>query len=162
MNVKTITQGVAMLAGTLVFSAGVSANSPGVQAYLENKERAITGQDFVCGDTLTARINNRVNDLVPNVCAQLNTENTLADNPHRYENPQATCDLGLSLPGLPTFDGFGFDAKGVDACGVVQNIIGDRIKSVSGKYDEASKAISDGLSHNETVDFEYILDNMLN
>ncbi len=50
-----------------------------------------------------------------------------------YENPNAQCDLGLELPGLPSF---GLDVGSLDSCAIAKSItsktIGRQLDKISG------------------------------
>lgn len=111
-------------------------------------------QDYVCGDSYSDKVNAVIEKLTPNVCAQLNTNPDLADNPYAYENPQATCDIGASLNGLPDWDGFGFNKNGADACGILDMVAGDKIREKVGTLNEYGQMVDKGLSATENIDID--------
>jgi hypothetical protein len=82
---------------------------------------------------------------IPGVCSQLDTENKYEDSPYMWINPDASCDLGLSMPGLPNI-GFGLD--GFDSCKILKAVTGDMVEKVNqemrGAVDEALQEITDG------------------
>lgn len=61
-------------------------------------------------------------------CSTLNEEFTLEGNPFIYTNPDAGCDLGLSLPGLPSFRDKSF---GLDSCKILKAVTGDLVREVN-------------------------------
>lgn len=135
----------------LALSAGLMsshsmAESEGISQWREGLTVASDAANYACTDRFADDINDRINNLVPDVCAQLDKDIDFENNPHRYENPQSTCDLGLELPGLPSFDGFEFDVNAPDACSVVKNIVGDSVQEMTGEYMKAYDAIDSTLN----------------
>src|SRR5690554_1890098 len=107
---------VAGVAVSLSLSAGASGAVERYKAMLNNS----ASSDFVCNDSYADRVNERIATLVPNVCAQLDTEPSLDGHPFAYDNPQASCDLGAGMVGMPSWNGVDFDVTGVDACNVAK------------------------------------------
>lgn len=76
-------------------------------------------------------------DAMPKIeqyCAGLNTNVTLDGNPFVYTNPDAGCDLGLSLPGLPNF---GAKEFGVDSCKILKAVTGDLVRDINSDFQDA-------------------------
>ena len=59
-----------------------------------------------------------------------------ANSPYGYKSPDAGCDLGLSMPGLP---GFGFNLDGIDSCKILKAVTGDMV-------DKANSEMQNGLN----------------
>lgn len=76
-------------------------------------------------------------NLVQDRCLNLNKEASLTNNPFVYTNPDAGCDLGLKLPGLP---GFGITGGGISACEVAKFVTGSTVNAVNQKMQEAANA----------------------
>jgi hypothetical protein len=84
-----------------------------------------------------------IDKLADKICDQLDMktptieELKAAKNPLIYTNPDTVgCDLGFSMPGLPSF---GTKIDGLDACSVLKAVTGDMV----GK---ANTAMKDGLN----------------
>lgn len=79
------------------------------------------------------------NRLSSNVCDEINTDpltmEQAANTPFGYKSPDAGCDLGLSMPGLPSF---GMNIGGLDSCKILQAVTGDMV-------DQANDAMQGGL-----------------
>lgn len=77
--------------------------------------------------------------LASNVCDQIDTKpltmEQAANSPYGYKSPDAGCDLGLSMPGLP---GFGFGMDGLDSCKILKAVTGDMV-------DKANTEMQNGL-----------------
>jgi len=67
-------------------------------------------------------------------CTNLNQNISLEGNPFVYTNPDAGCDLGLSLPGLPSFGDIGF---GLDSCKILRAVTGDLVKEINSGFQQA-------------------------
>ena len=62
------------------------------------------------------------------VCADINTQNQ-ENSPYIYVNPDGGCDLGLQLPGLPTFGG-GL-GSGLDMCALAKTVTGGMVSQAN-------------------------------
>jgi hypothetical protein len=82
----------------------------------------------------------RVYGALGNHCVNLNKNPSLVNNPFVYTNPDAQCDLGLSLPGLP---GFGLGGGGMNMCSIAKAITGTMVNEVNqGMQTAATQAVS--------------------
>lgn len=61
-------------------------------------------------------------------CVNLNKTPSLTNNPFVYTNPDAQCDFGLQLPGLP---GFGISGGGLNMCSIAKAITGSMVNEVN-------------------------------
>lgn len=66
-------------------------------------------------------------------CKGLNTDDSTEGNPFIYVNPEVACDLGLELPGLPSF---GFDGN-LDMCSLAQAVTGPMIDELNQSMEDA-------------------------
>lgn len=86
----------------------------------------------------------RINESVPEIprhCINLNMSNSDADNPEIVVNKDATCDLGIEMPGVPNvFDG---DYAGPDSCEILQGVTGAAISEAKRRYSEESNDLID-------------------
>lgn len=72
-------------------------------------------------------------------CANLTTTPNMAKNPYVYTSPNGGCDLGLSLPGLPSFGTGG----GLGACEIARAITGPMVAQANQTMQQAaSEAVS--------------------
>ncbi len=72
-------------------------------------------------------------------CRNVTSTPNLDKNPYIYKNPDATCDLGLSLPGLPSFGSGG----NFDACAIVKAVTGPMVREVNrAMQEEVDQAIA--------------------
>src|SRR5690606_18163016 len=66
------------------------------------------------------------------------------NSPFVYKNPDGGCDLGLELPGLPTF---GVGIGGLDLCKMAKTVTGGMVREVNkamkDTLDESVKAINE-------------------
>lgn len=79
----------------------------------------------------------RVRQAAPTIqrhCVGLNQDATLEGNPFVYTNPDAGCDLGLSMPGLPSIGGIGFD---MDSCQILQAVTGSLVNDINSQLRDA-------------------------
>lgn len=116
MNMSKFFVGSALLAG-LTLSSGMA--SAGVCQTMKDKAAQVYGS------------------LVQDRCLNLNKTPSLANNPFVYTNPDAGCDLGLNLPGLP---GFGLTGGGISACQVAKFVTGSTVNAVNQKMQEGANA----------------------
>jgi len=95
------------------------------------------------------------NSIKKQVEGQLSLEVDLDGNPLLYDNPDAGCDLGFSMPGLPDI-GLGLD--GINACELLKSVTGDMVKAVNKEMqDTVDQAIVD-ITGVEDLDFEFEMD----
>lgn len=161
---KKMFTATAVLSMAIIHSTGAFAQEAGsndtskyaamYEKYKKNVSSSSAVNDYVCGDKFSDKVNDVIKNLTPNVCSQLNTSPDLANNPYAYENPQASCDLGASMKGLPDWTGVGFNSDGVDACGVLDMVAGDKIREKVGALNEYGQMVDDGLSATENVDID--------
>jgi len=85
------------------------------------------------------------------ICDQLDLEMSLDDNPFVYTNPDAGCDLGLSMPGLPNM---GLGLGSIDSCKLLQSVTGDMVDSIN----EQLQGAVDGALDSVGGDLEYEVD----
>lgn len=71
---------------------------------------------------------------IPTYCGGLDREVSLEGNPFVYSNPDGGCDLGLNLPGLPSF---GFDIPSIDSCKILQMVTGELVGEVNATLRDA-------------------------
>lgn len=79
----------------------------------------------------------RVYGALGNHCLNLNRNPSLVDNPFVYTNPDAQCDLGLALPGLP---GFGIGGGGFNMCSIAKAVTGTMVNTVNQGMQTAANA----------------------
>jgi hypothetical protein len=121
-------------------------------ACFANAEGATRGS--VCGSPHAQQVAARMKQVKSNVRSQIDTTVSLDKSPYVYKNPDAGCDLGLSMPGLPNF---GFGLEGIDSCKILKMVTGDLVKSVNkGMRDTVDKAV-DSASGGKG-DFNYDID----
>lgn len=110
------------LSGGLVLASGMA--SAGVCQTMKDKAAQVYG------------------NLVQDRCLNLNKTPSLTNNPFVYTNPDAGCDLGLNLPGLP---GFGLTGGGISACQVAKFVTGSTVNAVNQKMQEGANAAVDAV-----------------
>lgn len=66
------------------------------------------------------------------------------NNPFIYVNPDGGCDLGLELPGLPSF-GAGL-GDGLDLCALAKTITGPMVKDVNKVVKDAKDRVVDDIN----------------
>ena len=86
-------------------------------------------------------------------CSKLNTSNDPTKSVYHWKNPDAGCDLGLELPGLPKF-GLSTD---LSACKVMKAVTSDMVSkansSMQQSVDSATSAVTGGTGQtNANVD----------
>lgn len=64
----------------------------------------------------------------PKTCAGLNTSASVEGNPFVYTNPEASCDLGLELPGLPSL---GFGLGDLNFCKIAKSLTGELVAGIN-------------------------------
>lgn len=111
-------------------------------------------RESVCSSKHAKQVAARMKQIKSNVCSQVDTRVTLDNSPYVYKNPDAGCDLGLSMPGLPNI---GFGLEGIDSCKILKAVTGDLVKSVNkglrDSVDSAVKGVTGGKS-----DLDYDVD----
>lgn len=132
-----------------------------ISGYISNNESAGKATDFVCDNSFMDKVNNRIKKLIPNVCAQLDTSNSLEGNPFAYENPNAFCDVGQSMVGQPDWTGGKFDVNGANACEVAKMVVGDHVRGAIDKYNEYNDLVNGALSASGGVDAGGALESIL-
>lgn len=88
---------------------------------------ALNAQAGVCNDALRQAQRNIFKN-VGNVCADINTS-PQDNSPFVYVNPDGGCDLGLQLPGLPTF-GMSL-GNGLDMCALAKTVTGGMVNQAN-------------------------------
>lgn len=149
------------IALALAMTATSATASSAVEKWRAGLQEAASPASYACSGRFSDDIDNNIDNMVPNVCAQLDTSTTLDNNPHAYTNPQATCDLNLDLPGLPSFDGFGFSMDTPDACGIVNKIIGDSVTGAVSKYEDFSNQLTGDLSKQVNISTDDIMGSLM-
>ena len=97
--------------------------------------------DGVCAEMKAkmARVYGSISD---DHCTDLTRLPSLDGNPFVYTNPDAGCDLGLSMPGLP---GFGLSGGDFSWCGVAKAVTGGMVNeanaAMQGATNEAVGAV---------------------
>lgn len=97
-----------------------------------------------CAGDFKKKIDDYFTVAIPGVCSQLDTENKYEESEYMWVNPDASCDLGLSMPGLPNI---GFGLGGFDSCKILKAVTGDMVKAVN---KEMKDAVTDAI--NEITD----------
>lgn len=90
--------------------------------------------------TYIDKANKVFGNLIQKSCVGISNTATLDNNPFVYTNPDGGCDLGLSLPGLPSFGGLG---GSLDSCAIVKMV-------TSSTVNKANATIRDAM--NKSVD----------
>lgn len=62
-------------------------------------------------------------------CEQIDLTNNLENNPYAFKSEDVGCDLGLEMPGLPSFGGLGFE--GLDSCSLLKMVTGDMVDAAN-------------------------------
>ena len=82
------------------------------------------------------------------LCDQLDFGTDLTNNPFVYTNPDAGCDMGFSLPGLPSIGG---SLTGLDSCKMLKSVTGDAVRAMN---DSMQGAVDDILGGDIGVDVD--------
>lgn len=88
---------------------------------------------------ITSQVNENYKNIKEQVCNQLDLTVNIQTSPFLYTDPEASCDLGFQMPGLPDFN-IGFD--GLDSCKLLQSITGELVNQVN---QEMRDAVNGGL-----------------
>ncbi len=90
---------------------------------------------------------------IPDTCAGLDTSVSLEGNPFVYTNPDASCDLGFSMPGLPNF---GLGVEGLRSCEILKKVTGEFVNQINREMrdamDKAVKESTAGMGTEVTID----------
>lgn len=80
---------------------------------------------------------------VPLDCADLDMTVKTEGNAYIWDNPNAKCDLALSLPGLPEFSPSGYLTKSFDACKSLKKITDGVMDQINSQLEQQlTKAVS--------------------
>ncbi len=89
--------------------------------------------------TIQDKFNEVYGSVMQDRCVNLDLETSLDNNPFIYTNPDAGCDLGLQLPGLPDF---GISSGGINACSIAKAVTGPMVDKVnSAMRDQVNQAV---------------------
>lgn len=109
----------------------------------------------ICYSEAKKNVLNFVNNLIPDVCANINTDPDLENSKYMYQNPDGGCDIGLELPGLPSFGG---GLSGVSSCQIVKAVTGDMVdkvnEGVNGAWDGALDTVKGKISEKTGLDVD--------
>jgi hypothetical protein len=97
-------------------------------------------------------INSNYNNIKQQVCNQLDLTLNIESSPFIYTDPEASCDLGFQMPGLPDFN-LGF--QGLDSCKLLQSVTGELVNQVN---QEMRDVVNDGLESVGLEDGELDID----
>lgn len=90
---------------------------------------------------------------IPDNCSGLDTSVSLEGNPFVYTNPDASCDLGFSLPGLPNF---GLSMGSIGSCEILKKVTGEFVSKINREMrdamDQAVKESTNGMGTEVTID----------
>ena len=84
--------------------------------------------------TYIDKANQVFGNLMGNSCVGITNAPSLDNNPFIYNNPDGGCDLGLSLPGLPSFGG---SLGSLDSCSIVKMVTSDTVSKVNSTIRDA-------------------------
>lgn len=87
-------------------------------------------------------INNNYNSIKDQVCNQLDLSVNIEASPFLYTDPEASCDLGFQMPGLPDFN-LGFD--GIDSCSLLKAVTGELVNQINTEMRDAVTGAIDGV-----------------
>jgi hypothetical protein len=87
-------------------------------------------------------------------CEQLDLDPTIEGSKKKVANPDAGCDLGMSLPGLPNFNAPGLGM--FDSCKVVQAITNETAEMINSEAQALFDAVEDEVNQalNQDLDLE--------
>lgn len=106
------------------------------------------------------KVSEVIDKLATNVCDQIDTKPLTLDEaqstPYGYKSE--TCDLGLSMPGLPNF---GMNIGGLDSCSILKAVTGDMVdkanQEMQSSLDGALEAIKGDTTIPNNVDLNDIV-----
>lgn len=92
--------------------------------------------------------------------AKVDFSNSIEDNPFAYKSPDVSCDLGLQMPGLPSF---GLGSFNLDSCSLLKMVTGDMVDAandamrdqVDSIVFQGVEAINDRLGTDEGQGLDY-------
>lgn len=84
--------------------------------------------------TYVDKVNQVFGNLVSNSCVGITSTPSLDNNPFIYTNPDGGCDLGLSLPGLPSFGG---SLGSLDSCSIAKMVTSSTVSKVNSTIRDA-------------------------
>lgn len=90
-------------------------------------------------------------------CVGLNTSASVEGNPFIYTNPEASCDLGLELPGLPSL---GFDLGSLDFCAIAESLTSDLVNDINTGMQEAVNGALEEVGLSQDMEFSADLQEM--
>lgn len=111
-----------------------------------------------CMTARNAALKQRMASAKQSVCSQMDTSVSVEGSPYLYKNPDAGCDLGLSLPGLPNLGSVGLD--GIDSCRILKSITGDFVKEVNRDLQDAIEVVSPA-SKDQNIDLNEALEDRI-
>lgn len=94
---------------------------------------------------------------IPTTCAGLNTSASVEGNPFIYVNPEASCDLGLELPGLPSL---GLDIGSLNFCEIAQSLTGDLVNELNQSMQNAVDGALEDVGLSQDMEFATDLQDM--
>lgn len=77
---------------------------------------------------MSSQVNQNYENIKNQVCSQLDLTVNIQTSPFLYTDPEASCDLGFKMPGLPDFN-LGFE--GLDSCKLLQSVTGELVNQVN-------------------------------
>lgn len=106
----------------------------------------------VCYSQFQKDIKNKLNSMAMDTCQKLDTSVTTDGSPFVYTNPDAGCDLGFSMPGLPNI---GLGLEGIDACKILKAVTGEMVDDVNQQMQDAvDDAVNEVTNGNNEVDVD--------
>lgn len=108
-----------------------------------------------CRSARSAALKQNMQAAKQNICSQMDTSVNVEDSPYLYKSPDAGCDLGLSLPGLPNFGSVGLE--GIDSCRILKSVTGDFVKEVNRELQDAIDVASP-ISEDQDIDLNDALE----
>jgi len=120
--------------------SGVSIPAHAAESYMESQRAQ--------SDQAAEAAYSRFHD---SICEQLDLSLDLDNNPFIYTNPDAGCDLGLSMPGLPNLGSIGLG--GLDSCKILQSITGDMVDEVNAAMQNSVNEALSGVTEDAMSDY---------
>ena len=91
--------------------------------------------------------------------SQIDTSVDVANSPFIYTNPDAGCDLGFTMPGLP-----GFGISGIDACKLLKSVTGEMVsdinKTMKDSLDSTLESVI-GTSDSQNLDLQNVAEDAI-
>lgn len=85
------------------------------------------------------------------VCEQLDLNVNVKAGPFFYTDPNASCDLGFQMPGLPDFN-LGFD--GLDSCKLLKAVTGELVDKLNSQVKDALDKGLEGAGVEDGTDID--------